>query len=282
MKITASIYFIPFKANFTAQDFDAGLALGWLNEAEQLKVARYSQQNAKYNALQVRLALRALLSTHADIAPQEWQFEYGDKGKPQLSQALFEQSGLLFNLSHSGDWLAVAIVDTHLQNINNANKACLGIDIERCRRNTNIHTIMNHYFTPDEVSQLALLGEADQRQRFFDLWALKEAFIKATGKGLAQSLTSFGFSFAANKVLKVADESVLAPYVACDDYVRFHAPEALQHQPWHFLFGRLNTEYRFSLCWGLESEDSSMHSKPKQIVPDCKVATLEQLISGVL
>ncbi|MCL1138584.1 eicosapentaenoate biosynthesis 4'-phosphopantetheinyl transferase PfaE [Shewanella pneumatophori] len=152
----------------------------------------------------VRGYLRALLSQHSEIRPNEWRFEYGDKGKPRLSDAQFAQTGVHFNVSHSGDWLLVGICTADNKGASQASKEEtdsasieFGVDIERCRNSTNIHSILSHYFSESEKRALLALPEALQRDRFFDLWALKESYIKAKGLGLALSLKSFAFDFSA-------------------------------------------------------------------------------------
>ncbi|UXM83599.1 4'-phosphopantetheinyl transferase superfamily protein [Shewanella seohaensis] len=139
--------------------------------------------------------------------PQDWCFEYGAKGKPSLNHEQFLSTGIEFNLSHSGDWLLIALAqdDDKGENANTAQpRLGLGVDIERARASTHIYPILNHYFSAIETEGLlALEGEDAQRQRFFDLWALKESYIKATGLGLAQSLKSFGFDLAPNSLLAV-------------------------------------------------------------------------------
>ncbi|GIU02574.1 4'-phosphopantetheinyl transferase [Shewanella algidipiscicola] len=165
----------------------------WLPDDEQAKADRFLQPDARVKGLLVRSYLRAILSQCArdmgvEIAPAQWQFTYLDRGKPVLSRACFARCPLLFNISHSGDYLLVAIA--------NANHwLSLGVDIERQRESTNIYPILNHYFTRDETDSLLGLPQAQQRARFFDLWALKESYIKAKGLGLALSLKSFSFAF---------------------------------------------------------------------------------------
>lgn len=169
----------------------------WLSEDEVAKTQRYIKQDSREQGVMVRGYLRALLSLHADVHPSEWRFEYGDKGKPRLSQAQFDRTGLYFNLSHSGDWLLVGICKQPIDNEIDRRQALeFGVDIERCRTSTNIHAILSHYFSELEKEALLALPEAEQRQRFFDLWALKESYIKAKGLGLALSLKSFAFDFA--------------------------------------------------------------------------------------
>ncbi|MCG9730430.1 4'-phosphopantetheinyl transferase superfamily protein [Shewanella sp. Isolate13] len=148
----------------------------------------------------VRGYLRALLSLHGAIHPSEWCFEYGDKGKPRLSEAQFLQTGIHFNISHSGGWLVVGICKQRSSHGNidfcvDANELELGVDVERCRESTNIHSILSHYFSEPEKAALLALPTELQRERFFDLWALKESYIKAKGLGLALSLKSFAFDF---------------------------------------------------------------------------------------
>ncbi|ABZ77554.1 4'-phosphopantetheinyl transferase [Shewanella halifaxensis HAW-EB4] len=190
------LYFCPL--NSTDLDTEsAALINTWLPQDEIDKVNRYIKQEAKEHALMVRGFLRALLSKHSDILPADWCFEYGDKGKPRLSEAQFKQTGIHFNLSHSGDWLLVGICPPRLkaEYCNEADAVEFGVDIERCRSSTNIYSILSHYFSEPEKAALLALPAEFQRARFFDLWALKESYIKAKGLGLALSLKSFAFDF---------------------------------------------------------------------------------------
>ena len=189
------LYFCPL----TIQECDrqiSALLKSWLSEDELTKVDRYIKQEAKAQGLMVRGYLRALLSKHGSLLPNEWRFEYGEKGKPRLSYTQFKQTGIHFNLSHSGDWLLVGICVPKAEKRNNLDAVEFGVDIERCRSSTNIHAILSHYFSEPEKAALLALPAQLQRERFFDLWALKESYIKAKGLGLALSLKSFAFDFA--------------------------------------------------------------------------------------
>lgn len=264
-----------------------------LSEDERAKVARYLAPKAQMNGLLVRAALRCVLSQGLQspnesslnafssntgslpIAPQDWCFEYGAKGKPSLCHEQFLKTGIEFNLSHSGDWLLIALAQgrAHTKFIDQSAKTRLGlgVDIERARASTNIYPILNHYFSARETEALlALPGETAHRQRFFDLWALKESYIKATGLGLAQSLKSFAFELMPDALVEVHPNQVALrhEWVELKRREPFALPSQLKlyceikptaaflpdsaHPPPENLhvqsyFGRLDEEYRFGL-----------------------------------
>ncbi|PSW05953.1 4'-phosphopantetheinyl transferase family protein [Photobacterium lipolyticum] len=232
----------------------------WLTEDEQAKVTRYRLQDARTRALYVRGFLRAILSRYTSLSPDEWRFEYGEKGKPRLCAEQREQTGLEFNLSHSGDYLLLGVMRAGSENVE------LGVDIEHARTSTDIYPILNHYFSPQEVTALLNLAENRQRQRFFDLWALKESYIKATGHGLAKSLKSFGFDLSA-----VSEETLpLQPATGLDspfysepvvsqlelysgirlNFADNGSDKKVEPNPWQSCLGRLNEEYRFAVTLG--------------------------------
>ncbi|QYJ99674.1 4'-phosphopantetheinyl transferase superfamily protein [Shewanella alkalitolerans] len=227
---------------------------------------------AREKGLLVRCYLRALLSkahtqliqsslNHSQlnanidgaIAPSEWRFDYLDKGKPVLSKDFFARSQLVFNLSHSGDYMLLAIAQ--------APQLELGVDIERLRQNTNIHAILNHYFTRQEREALLALPSARQRERFFDLWALKESYIKAKGLGLALSLKSFFFelsetehqalNFKGLDTRQARLEQAARLFIVKEDSQQTDlGNDPQQAQPaagWQSMLWQLGDEYRFAL-----------------------------------
>ncbi|MCW8345650.1 4'-phosphopantetheinyl transferase superfamily protein [Vibrio sp. ZSDZ65] len=232
----------------------------WLSDDELSKVSRYRQPHAQLTALYVRCILRAILSRYSPIQPQQWAFEYGKKGKPRLSTLQREQTGLNFNLSHSKDYLLIALLKSDDESM------MLGADIEHARENTDIHSIMNHYFSSQEIDDLKALNRSEQRGRFFDLWALKESYIKATGQGLATSLKSFAFDFSSS----VANAHPLTP--ACvggyatnvnilkDIGIHFIKTPLEENTTvtmnnhhlscWQSFLGYLNRDYRFAVTVG--------------------------------
>lgn len=160
---------------------------GWLSKQDQQRVERYQFLEHKKQLLMGRFLLRTVLSRYAQVAAGEWRFETNKFGKPFIASALLETMAepLYFNLSHSQNKLVLAISRHQL----------LGVDIEYGLKQRRVEKIANRYFSSAEVKGFEVL-EAEQIQtRFYDLWSLKEAYIKACGLGLAIPLDHFSFSF---------------------------------------------------------------------------------------
>jgi 4'-phosphopantetheinyl transferase len=55
--------------------------------------------------------------------------------------------------------------------------------------------LADRYFSRSEAAAVAVIPP-DQRERMFmELWTLKEAYVKAVGRGLSHPLDSFSFTF---------------------------------------------------------------------------------------
>lgn len=95
-------------------------------------------------------------------------------GKPFLK----DHDNLHFNVSHSGQWVVCAV-----------GYEPVGIDVEKME---NIDMdIAKRYFHKTEFNALLNCPPSERLSRFFDLWTLKESYIKAVGKGLHLPLDSF-------------------------------------------------------------------------------------------
>ncbi|MFC1616651.1 4'-phosphopantetheinyl transferase superfamily protein, partial [Candidatus Margulisiibacteriota bacterium] len=86
----------------------------------------------------------------------------------------FINSEIDFNISHSGDYIILAI----------AKGIRLGIDIEKKREIDN--NILKNYLTDQEWQHL--ISSQNQIETFFDYWTKKESIIKADGRGLFVNL----------------------------------------------------------------------------------------------
>lgn len=124
-----------------------------------------------------RILVRRTLSAWMDRRPAELVFETGPYGKP------FLPSGPSFNLSHSGKYLALGIRPS----------GRVGIDIEVVRHSPDLPELAQRYFTESEKKGIADSPDGSTRA-FFRVWVRKEAFLKATGFGLALPLDSFSVS----------------------------------------------------------------------------------------
>ncbi|PKH54911.1 4-phosphopantetheinyl transferase [Shewanella sp. Choline-02u-19] len=293
-----NLYFCPLSSSLIKSEI-AATVRSWLPQDEIDKVDRYIQQTAKVQGLMVRGYLRALLSHHGKLQPDEWQFEYGEKGKPRLTQAQFERTGIDFNLSHSGDWLLLAI---HQQPVEDKVPSTLelGVDIERCRTSTNIHSILNHYFSEPETAALLALPNELQRDRFFDLWALKESYIKAKGLGLALSLKSFGFDLSTMEqrilALKSSEHTKFGQLKSgFSQQMVFKQGVALQlfssktevmvaatndtlveeAANWHCALGHLDDDYRFAISV------KGLSCQHKPIEYDAEIASINDVVKAM-
>ena len=117
--------------------------------------------------------LRETLSRYAPVAPEDWRFRTGEHGKPEIAQPAQER--LRFNLSHSDRLVACAVTLDH----------DIGVDIENTARECDALEVGEYVFTDEENRALRGLTEHARQQRFFELWTLKEAWLKARGSGFA-------------------------------------------------------------------------------------------------
>lgn len=256
---TIQLFFCPLDTNLLDEK-TVSTVRSWLSDAEINKVDRFIQRAAQQQGLMVRGYLRSVLSNFANIEPDDWQFEYGEKGKPRLSAVQYKQTGLQFNLSHSGNWLLIGVIHSK----EDASMPIqLGVDIERRRESTNIHSILHHYFSKPEETALLALPESQQRERFFDLWALKESYIKAKGLGLALSLKSFAFDLSAPSLANLTLDDQLLPIqhdislsllkpTDVDELEQTNDVESCYEVSplWQCCLGKLNNSYRFAVSVG--------------------------------
>jgi 4'-phosphopantetheinyl transferase len=146
-----------------------------LSSDEFARAQRFYFPEHRQRFIAGRGILRSILGCYLGIEPQEVQFDYEPRGKPVLA-ATFANSGLLFNLSHS-QGLALCAVNRDRR---------IGIDLEYIRPISDVEALAQRFFLPREYDVMRSLS-ADQKQEvFFRYWTCKEAYLKATGQGIAQ------------------------------------------------------------------------------------------------
>jgi 4'-phosphopantetheinyl transferase len=136
---------------------------------------RFARDRARYTV--AHSALRHILARHAGTPPDRLRFVANEYGKPSLASP----SPIRFNLSHSHDLALVAVTSGRE----------VGVDVERVRPEVECLEVARCYFSPREVAALAALPIALRVHGFFTCWTRKEAYIKATGRGLSQALDAF-------------------------------------------------------------------------------------------
>jgi 4'-phosphopantetheinyl transferase len=70
----------------------------------------------------------------------------------------------------------------------------VGIDVELIRSDLKIEQIAERFFSHHEIATLRALPTELRQSAFFRCWTRKEAYIKATGKGLSLPLDQFEVS----------------------------------------------------------------------------------------
>lgn len=144
---------------------------GWLTAAEQSRLAGLSAPLRRRQFLAGHWQVRALAAGFAGGMTRDWRLAAAPDGQPWL-----EGPGdvrLCASISHSGDWLAVAV----------ATRA-IGLDVEVPRRERDYDALARHVFAPAEIARREALAPSDRLAAFNTTWALKEAFGKRGGQGL--------------------------------------------------------------------------------------------------
>mgnify|MGYP003683129697 CR=1 FL=1 len=160
-----------------------------LNAEEMHRQQNFHFERHRHQYLVARALVRTVLSLYVEnVSANDWIFEKNEYGKPFIVNKCPRTEKVIpiyFNLSHTENMLVLAI----------SKNQKIGVDVENISRSCDELDIANSFFSSIEIEQLYTLPLDKQHDRFFDLWTLKEAYIKACGKGLSIPLHLFSYVF---------------------------------------------------------------------------------------
>jgi len=167
---TASIYLLNVR-DVSPEQVSAYESL--LSSDERQRAAGFGRWMARLRFSIGRATLRKLLSEYSDQPPADIAFHKTGKGK------LLSDAGLPnFCLSHTGDWIAIALTQ----------QADIGIDIEIDQSSQIDAALIRHAFDPAEANNLLSLPLDERSAAVYRMWTTKEAYLKAIGHGLTMPL----------------------------------------------------------------------------------------------
>lgn len=94
-------------------------------------------------------------------------------GRPQ-----FPVNHIDFNITHSGDWVAVIL------NVVEQGECAVGIDIEFPQKSRNFAALLHHFAAENEIQWFE--QQQDKARAFYQIWCLREAVLKSQGVGIVK------------------------------------------------------------------------------------------------
>lgn len=160
--------------DYTRFNPQVGQMKTWLSPEELSRVQRYQSWAAQDRFILQHGLTRQILAAHLQTAPEAIEINAPKYGKP-------ETKGLHFNISHSGDYLAVAV----------SREIPVGVDIESIERDIDLNHVAAIVLSDAERNKLFALPAAQQKMTLLQTWVCKEAYWKLIGKGLTGMINQF-------------------------------------------------------------------------------------------
>ena len=151
------------------------------DEHERAQRIRFHQQQQAF--ITSRGILRFLISRYLQTGAQSLEFSQGPHGKPFLLRPCPNPS-LFFNISHSHQ-LALYAFSLNRE---------VGIDLEYKHRKIDYPPLVTRICSDQEKAVMSSLEPTEQKNTLLACWTRKEAYLKATGKGITVSLHSITVS----------------------------------------------------------------------------------------
>jgi len=222
-----------------------------LNEEERQQETRFYFDRDRRRYLITRALVRTTLSRYANLSPQQWTFTSNEYGRPEISNIEPQIRKLSFNISHTNHLIALGIALDDM----------LGLDVENVKHHEVSLDVADRFFSLDEISDLYKEPPERRRQRFFELWTLKESYIKARGMGLAIPLDHFAFRFPRNDSVRLSIDPKQNDIAS----------------RWRFWQFRLRSEYLMAVCAQRVSDEP-----PKLIIKEVIPFVSEQPLDSVI
>jgi 4'-phosphopantetheinyl transferase len=175
-------------------NFNLNILLDYMSKNNLAKVNKFKFREDIFRTICGEILVRNAVCYHFSMDNSEIDFVENSYGKPYLKNV----DDLYFNISHSGEWVVCAI-----------DREEIGIDIEQIKPIQ--LEIAENFFSAEEYNKILSEQECFRTSRFYDLWTLKESFIKYKGKGLSMPLNSFNINMSDNNNITVKTENDLDP-----------------------------------------------------------------------
>lgn len=146
-----------------------------LDAAERARAVALIRAEDQRRFARFRGALRTILGAYLGEDPARLGFEVGRWGKPRLA-APWRADGIEFSLSHHGDRGVLAV----------ARRRPVGVDVEIMPPPPASARLAARVFAACERAEWLGLPVSERPAAFLRGWTRKEAYLKATGEGLAR------------------------------------------------------------------------------------------------
>lgn len=155
-------------------------ALACLDEGEVHRWSRFEYSGPRRQFVLTRAALRAVLCTELACANDELAFGVSPPGKP-FAMVRDRPAEISFSVSHGGRHGLIAY----------AARGRLGVDIEDRTPARRLDILIEAALGDEERAEVTSARGSDRLHRFYKLWTMKEALLKADGRGIQLDASTF-------------------------------------------------------------------------------------------
>ena len=166
------------------EGFSLKKCAAFLTEVDVIRYSKLKVREKKKELLVSRVFLWTVLDRY--LAPKTSSMNFFIRNDSNGKPFLFlnnQYVPLYFNISHTKGLIS-CVVSLHHP---------LGVDVEYLDRK-NV-SFIEEYLAPVEREKIMMTQYGDKTSCLYELWTLKEAYLKADGRGLYVPLDSFGFLF---------------------------------------------------------------------------------------
>ena len=162
---------------------EVGEGLSALSDVERERLSQISHGPTARIHVSTRRLVRRTLSEVLGREAASFRFGTEAKGRPYLVGS--GEGWVDFNVAHARSLVVMAW----------CRRGRVGVDIEPVDREVDHELVARRFFHAREVEALADLDDEARPRRFMALWVLKEAWMKADGRGIGAGLSNVVYAF---------------------------------------------------------------------------------------
>lgn len=204
MKIfMVDIYSIQVSSCSDRKIIDSLMQLVSVDRREKIKKKMFQQDS--FRCLFGDLLSRYAICKRTGFKNRLLKFGANAHNKP----ILLGSSDVQFNVSHSGNWVVCAV-----------SNEIVGIDVEHIKPID--FDIAKRFFAEEEYISLIKQDCDNILKYFYQIWTLKESYIKADGRGLSLPLTSFSINIRNDEISVITDNELNSCFFRKYDIDDYH------------------------------------------------------------